>query len=275
MKRHMSPGRYVPTSTAALAALAVVLTAAAPSHAQLFSDDFDSDWDYANFGSVAPGWDGGYNLGAGGVHDANITNASNLTVGLDGVGWEGNRTDGPMQFVNVDASERFSAKVKISSQTAGFWSLAGLIARVPQDLGSGEESYVTSTSFRPNAEDSTDALYQMTAPVSDGTGGENELNVGASWDELMWVRLDDLGGGEFKGYYSRNGVDWTLGGTRSNPELATGTRQVGLWAGALGELADSTVAFDSFEITVLPEPSTLVLGLAGVTGALGVIRRRR
>src|SRR5688572_12824952 len=72
------------------------------------SDQFNTSHDYSG-GTVPAGgiWDGVYNAGNGGLGtNANNTVAGNLTMGTDGVGWEGGgRDDAPMLFRNVDADD--------------------------------------------------------------------------------------------------------------------------------------------------------------------------
>ena len=262
------------------AAAVILLALVAPAIAAHVFDDFNEDWPYDATGIVPPGgiWSGGYNFGAGGPHDSNITNPGNLTMGGNGVGWEADNTTGPMQYVTVDASMPFSARVKISSQTNGFWSLSGLIVRAPQALGSGAERYVTNTSFRPNDGSATPPFgtgyaWQMTSPDA---SGENEVDLGGLAEaDLSNLRIDNLGGGTFNMYTSSDGASWILRGSRTNAALAAGPLEVGIENGALGDLPDATTAFDRFELFMVPEPASLGLALVATVMGIAWLRRRR
>ncbi len=58
-------------------------------------------------------------------------------MGLSGVGWEANNNSGPLLFRNVNEAELVSVWAKIFSQTAGNWSQAGAMVRVPNLISAG------------------------------------------------------------------------------------------------------------------------------------------
>ena len=265
---------FTPLLRCCAAASILFLVVVAPLRAEYVRDDFNGDWPYDATGIVPPDsiWAGGYNFGAGGPHDSNITNPGALTMGLNAVGVEAEGVTGPLQFVNIDAAVPFSARVKISTQANGFWSLAGLIVRKPQALGSGAERHVQSTSFRPGGDGfGTGWAYQSTG--WNGTS-EQEVNAAVTVEEaLSHLRVDNLGGGSFQMYSSSDGLVWINRGVQTVAELATGPLEVGLYAGAIGDLPDATVAYDWFEVYMVPEPATLTL--AGLAIAMGIASRRR
>ena len=51
-----------------------------------------------------------------------------LQMGTDGVAWELNNDTGPLLYREVPEAQFVSVRAKISAQTAGFWSQAGVIA---------------------------------------------------------------------------------------------------------------------------------------------------
>lgn len=70
-------------------------------------------------------------------------------MGMDGVAWEANNATGPLLYREVPEASLVSVRAKISGQTAGNWSQAGVIARVP-DMGAGQ-NWQISWSFRGTA----------------------------------------------------------------------------------------------------------------------------
>lgn len=271
------------------AAAVILLALVAPVIAATIRDDFNDDWPYDATGIVPPGgiWTDGYNLGAGGPHDSNISAPGQLTTGLYDVGWESNTTNGPMQYVSWDSSVGFQAKVKISSQTQGFWSLSGLIVRSPKPLGTGDESYVTIASFRPDPAPTDPESWQMTAPrdPDHAPGGtpydENEIGGGGLTEaQVSYLMVSHVPGGPFVGRTSADGINWLGRGTRDNPDLQSGMVEIGLFSGALerdfGNVEPGAVTtWDWFEINMIPEPASLGLALVAVVMGGTVIRRRR
>src|SRR5688572_15101722 len=128
-----------------------------------------------------------------------------LQFGLDNVGWEANNATGPLLYREVPEAQLVSVRAKISAQTAGNWSQAGVIARVPS-AGSGE-NWMASWSFRaPNP-------FQHQSNLS-LNGAETEFNdANLSADDLMYIRLDNMGGGVFQAYRGRGpndtNITWT------------------------------------------------------------------
>ena len=158
---------------------ALVLCISSSVQALDVMDDFSGVWDYSG-GTVDPGniWDGSHNTAnlAGGLFGSNFFANEELYLddnNVTNVGWEGGRSTAPMLYLDVPAEEDFTAKVKITSQTSGFWSAAGLIARAKQGTppGSGtdndDEHFVTMTSFRTNA-DIPDVGTTLMKRIEDG-----------------------------------------------------------------------------------------------------------
>jgi hypothetical protein len=135
------------------------LSSASLSWGVTVSDDFSAVADFSG-GGVSGIWSGSYNMPnlAGGLFGSNFFATEELTIddnGVTNVGWEGGRSTAPFLFADVPAGQDFTATVKISGQTSGFWSAAGLIARAansPTPPGTGadhtDENFVTMTSLR-------------------------------------------------------------------------------------------------------------------------------
>lgn len=266
----------------------VVAAAVAPNAAQavtVYRDDFNANWNFQQFGgAVPPGgiWNGLNNAGNGGdVFDANITSPGNLRMGMQNVGWGGGAASGRQLYKTVDASEFRSVRAKISSQTSGFWSTAGVMARVPSSVADpADDDWIAVDSFR------------VTSAAADAFGGfgislqlQNVINgvrnadlntSGLTEADVAYVRLDNLGGGDFQGFGSADGVNWVKYWDFTNPDLASGPLEVGLFgADNLADLAGAVVEFDWVEIHtgVIPEPTTLGC-LGAVLAGLSAVRRR-
>ena len=178
-----------------------------------------------------------------------------LQMGLDGVAWENNNSQGPLLYRTVPAAQLMSVRAKISAQTTGNWSQAGVMVRVPNPIPSpGIENWQSAWSFRP-------AGGAFTFQSNDVTNGvEAEVNNGnLTAADLTYVRLDNLGAGVFQAYRGSGPDDahitWTPAqdamaapATQTNANLATGNLQVGLAGGAIGALPGASVLFDWAEI---------------------------
>ncbi|MCA9189518.1 MAG: hypothetical protein R3E01_18495 [Pirellulaceae bacterium] len=268
--------------TALLSAVCVASTTAQ----EIFRDDFDNAWDHTQFGgSVAPGsiWNGVLNANNGGGSFA--SGGGELTMGISNTGWEGGgRDDARFIYRNVDASQLASVTTKISSQTQGFWSNSGIMVRVPGpvDADGSNDDLVTASAFAVGIDDTGAPRgfgtgYAVQANVVVG-GVEAETNVSdLTPDDLMWLRIENQGGGDFEIFSSNDGSTWASRGIKSNPAMAAGALQVGVWGGTFGELADASTSFDWVEIRTVPEPTSMALGLSAVAiwSASAALRRRQ
>src|SRR5262249_26952946 len=132
--------------------------------------------DYS-LGSIAgTGWTGMHNIplivGTGQFQATGGT----LRIGNNGanVGWDGMGSTAPLLYATVPGGQDFTATVKVSAQTAGQYSTAGIIARAQSATPPGvppnhsAQSFVTMTSFRENAAnvDQTETLMKR---VQNGT----------------------------------------------------------------------------------------------------------
>jgi hypothetical protein len=168
-----------------------------------------------------------------------------LQMAMDNVGWEANNATGPILYREVPEAQLVSVRAKISAQTQGNWSQAGVMARIP-NAGAGE-NWMASWSFRPAG------AFQHQSNLSNN-GAETELNdAGLTAADLMYIRLDNMGAGVFQAYRgsgpSDSNITWTpqmdaamMPQPQTNPNLVGQTLHVGPAAGAIGALVSITRA---------------------------------
>ncbi len=177
-----------------------------------------------------------------------------LLMGMDAVGWENANDSGPLLFRNVNDTDLVSVRAKITAQSVGNWSQAGVIVRAPNaiDAAAGQENWQTSWSFRAGG--ANNLQHQSNAVT---LGVEAELNdAGFNADALQYMRLDRLGPGQFQAYRGSGpndaNITWTVhnDGSQTNANLV-GALQVGVAAGAspgVGGITNARVAFEWIEI---------------------------
>ena len=158
-----------------------------------------------------------------------------------GMGWEGNKTSGPLLHANVKSEDSFEAVIKINAQTAGNWSYTSIIARrsgpgVGRTAGDGlepTERFVTMGSFRGAADNpatpanealNTNLLTQNILEVdnTDPTPEEQEINTGGAAGMTvglpMWVRMTKSRA-QFSSATSLDGMTWTNRNSVFNQDL--------------------------------------------------------
>jgi hypothetical protein len=213
-------------------------------------DEFTTSHNYQG-GTVPNGgiWTGVHNPGFGDTFNANTSNAGNLTIGMEPVGWQGGGEDNaPFLHREVNADNLMEVRVRIQSQVAGNWSSAGILVRAdgPLDNNAENDNFLSAHAFRAN----------NNVQVSNVTAGsEAEGNFGAgSAAALAYLRLVSLGDGEFEVFSSEDGVDWISRTTVTNAALATGNLEVGVWAGcypaANATCTNGTTRFEWAEIVL-------------------------
>ena len=218
--------------------------------AATYRDDFNSSFNYAT-GSVPAGgiWSGtrnATNFGSA-TYNSNSTNAGQLTVGMQPVGWEGGGADtAPFLYRTVDASNLLDVRVKISSQTTGNWSNAGIMIRVPGaiDHDGSNDNFLSALSFRTSPTANTATLSN----VVNGVEGENDTNV-ASAADINYLRLLNEGNGKYEFFTSSDGTTWISRQVTVNPALASGSLEVGVWSGSYsGGITTGNTQFDWAQI---------------------------
>jgi hypothetical protein len=189
---------------------------------------------------------------------------ADLTIGMFNVGWEGtnahNIDTGPYLFRNVDETSLVSVRAKITSQSTGNWSQAGIMLRNPASAsvdGFGtNEDWVLNISFRPSAATAT----HKTVNGINGIDTDSDT-TGLTAAALNYLRIDRVGSGQFqlyRGTGTDDNITWTQHsvGVQSNPDLAGATLEVGVTGGDyIGGLAGSTTVFDWVDIQTIEGPA--------------------
>jgi hypothetical protein len=194
-------------------------------------------------------WTEVHNEAFGDTFNANTTNAGRLTVGMEPVGWGGGGADNaPFLFREVAAENLMEVRVKISSQTRGNWSSAGILVRLdgPLDNTASNDNFLTAHSFRTN----TNPIDRLQIANVIG-GNEGETNVTVTEADLMFLRLVHHGDGDFEVFTSSDGTNWVSRTEVSNAQLGAGLLEVGLWAGNYPTgSTNGTTQFDWAEIVL-------------------------
>ncbi len=207
-------------------------------------DDFDASFNYQSGGVPAGGiWTATHNADFGDTYNANTSNAGQLTIGMEPVGWQGNGEDtAPFLYREIPAENLAEVRVKISSQTQGNWSSAGILVRAagPLDDDPSNDNYLSAHSFQG------DIKLQTSNVIG---GSEDEGGVAVSVDDLQFLRLVNNGNGKFEIFTSPDGDNWTSRTVVTNEALASGMLEVGLWAGSYGGgISNGDAQFDWAEI---------------------------
>jgi PEP-CTERM motif len=282
---------------AVIAAL-FVFWSTAPALAVVKTDNFTGAFDYGGEPTNANGtftagpvgiWEGSWNMAnlAGGSYDADFTDAGALHVddnNITNVGWEGGRSTAPLLWTSVPGNQDFTATVKITAQTAGFWSSAGLIARAansptpPGPSGgspdlNADENFITATTFRtdsanPSSGNTLNKRIENGAQLND-----NNFAIGPALGEALpnWVRLEKIGT-VYRTWASLDGVNYqfqsrvtpTAGNALEDTSVA---KQVGITYMNYGGQAGSTT-FDDFNLDIhdpIPAPGAPNLSTSPLT----------
>jgi hypothetical protein len=276
--------------------------------AQTVTDNFNTAHDYQFGDTTGTIWTGMENIPLvtqTGVFDADTTNPDVLTIedngtfttgaAPHGIGWEGNRSTAPFLFTDVPAGKDFIATVKISAQTSGQWSAAGLIARAnsPTPPGTGmnnaDENFVTMTSFRTAAANPDEGNTLM--KKIQGGAQINDLSLGVNTTGTeplpLVLKLERFGGVGYRGSVSTDGGSTYQFQSHTIPAADNALRdptmgqQVGLSFMFFGgpdaaqapdatasNKTKGTVQFDDFSLEILdprPAPGMPVLSASQTT----------
>jgi glucose/arabinose dehydrogenase len=212
-------------------------------------DDFTASFNYQTGNVPAAGiWTDSHNNAFGDLFNANTTNAGQLTIAHERVGWEGNGADtAPFLFREVNAENLLEVRLKITAQTRTSWSSAGLLVRAAGALDddAANDNFISAHSFRIGTAGNPTNLLQISNVIG---GAEGETNVGLSEADLMFLRMVNHGNGNFEIFTSTNGTAWTSRGEVVSEALASGMLEVGLWAGNYGGGTTGSTQFDWAEI---------------------------
>jgi hypothetical protein len=252
-----------------LAATICCFGLAGPAMAAItFTDNFDTAHDYTTSGVSGTIWDGVVNAGNVVALNSSTTTSGQLRMqASDSVGWAAGTNNAPFLYLNVTGD--FDAQVEVSSQTVGNYNVIGLMARLgdPSANGTAGEDYmsINSNGFGGN---NFQSRYLE-------NGVQHDLS-GPVLTYPNFLRLTRTGN-TFNAFTSTDGTTWTAnswGGTGNDlvrTDLDGLSLQVGLWQGSFTS-SGMTADADNFSVTVIPEPSTALLGGLGM---LALLRRRR
>jgi hypothetical protein len=188
----------------------------------------------------------------------------------DTLGWEGNRSNSPFLFKNMDGGDDWVAEVTIAAQTSGQWSDAGIIVRAKQGTPPGEdadhadENFTFFGSFRTdpanvNAGTTLHKRIEAGAQVQDTNIA---VNAGAGNNEPLPIRLRlEKTGADYIGSVSPdNGTTWQV---QSTATAAPGTgladpnvvKEVGLSFAPFGPGDPALLGSATFQnFTLVPPP---------------------
>ena len=248
---------------------APLLLGATPMHmGDLFRDDFNTPHDYTG-GVTNTIWHGVVNAENAVSLDADTTTAGRLRIeATDSKGWEAGRNNAPFLYMNVSGD--FDARVEVTAQTSGNYSVGALMARLGAPSANGEpgEDYMTVTS--------NSFSFNGTQARTLRDGAQNDSSVSSNVTFPRHLRLTRTGN-TFRAFESADGTSWkpvSWGGMRGLPidvdlvrdDLDGLPLQVGLWQGSFSKDLH-TADFDNFSIRIASDPSSLSTPRAGGTPA--------
>ncbi|HJQ81898.1 MAG TPA: hypothetical protein VJ828_18175, partial [Lacipirellulaceae bacterium] len=236
-----------------IAMMMLVMVPASCAFAVTVTDNFDTSFDYLP-GNVPAGgiWTRVLNPGAGGglnmmppvdpvpKFDANNSTPGSLTMSTFNVGFgAGGASSAPALVREVDADQLREVRLRVSAQTAGQWSTAGILVRAPGpiDAVGANDNFLGFYSYRPGPDNVPFAGGNSAnlRNIVNGGGGQGDVNVSPLTDaDVEYLRLVHLGTGDFQVFTSSDGTNWVRRHETINivnAGLATGTLEVGLTGG--------------------------------------------
>jgi len=223
----------------------------------VFSDDFGSThtyWDGTTADVSGTIWDGVQGNSRASSINANATNPGRLTIQHTNSANNGSEVPFDPAALFMEVTGDFDAQVEMPQMPADTGYLAHSLAAWTADLQKAIH---------------IDNLM--------GTGGRVRFRDLVPPDEFslvipnqQWFRLTRTGD-VFEGFYGSDGINWTPIGSMTRDY--GDTLHVGLAAWNFSGTAFDA-QFDNFQITVVPEPSSVALLILGL-GLIGLTARRR
>lgn len=222
----------------------------------VFHDDFETPHDFTR-GVAGTVWHGVINAESSLLLDANTSTPGRLRVETPGYkGWEAGKNNAPFLYMNVAGD--FDARVEVTDQSAGDFSVAALMARlggsaVNDTIG---ENYMSVNSNRFGS-NSIQARTLQDGGQNDSIDITNSLYP----RHLRLTRESNT----FRTFESTDGSNWkplNWGGLRGAPigvdlvrdDLDSLPLQVGLWQGSFSN-SGHTANFDNFSIKIASDSS--------------------
>jgi len=248
------------------------------SHAVTLVDTFDTPFDYTTGYTGGPGsgnvtgtiWDGfDYNNGFDGTQDTVVSTAGNsggtLNFSSANGSLEFSADDAMLLYINVAQGLDFTASVELASYSYVNFHTAAIVARSTAGPGSTHVQAMYLDAFGVGG--------QLRATLNGGTANINSNDSGPEpYSAGMTLQLQKVGDVFTTSYFDSSGSLLDTDSV-SFPELAAVDLQVGL-SQATFSPESPTLSFDNFELTVVPEPSSLLLIAGGLAGFV-LPRRRR
>lgn len=263
-------------SSLSAAAFAVGLLAGSAS-ATTITDDFTTSHDYLTQGVAGTIWDGALNAGNAVTANVNTSNVGQLTVTLGstaGYGWDAGAQNAPFLYKNVSAGNDFVAEMKVTAATFASYVVPGLLVYKDDSNFVGGNAnhfdgagwpfgFVQGRSVVGGVQ--SDTAGQMTQFNSDPvylkmayTAATSTLNLWSSFDGASWTQQK----------WGNDSYDLV------RTDL-TGTLKVGVALSDYVPGAGNTAQVDSFSLTTVPEPCTLLLAVTSLLGLLAYAWRKR
>lgn len=219
-----------------------------------FTDDFNTDHNYATLGVTGTGWDGilnASNLGSGSAATGGVLNWEDT----GNHGWQNTQHDAP--FLYLDVTGDFSAEVEISLSgiTTGSYATGGLMV---SNIAGG------STDWMQVSYSSWQSLNRVM------NTDDNVTNEPGFQTAQPFLRVERVG--DNFSFFTRpnEGSSWQiLGPAISRPDMPA-TLQVGVQFGMF-DTPPGNIKYENFN--AVPEPATAMLAISGL-GMIAMRRRR-
>ncbi len=248
-------------SIVSVAGLVFVLAfGASQASAGVITDDFNTSHDYSGGNVSGTIWDGVLNTGNADGVDANISQTEKLVIdtSTDQSDSTGDVSySAPTLYLNVSGDFDVQVQIPDTALLNQNFESQGIVAfHDVTNLVEVLNIYANGGNIRRFRE------------YTDGVRTRDIENGYKSW--LRMTRTGD----DFEGFHSDDGNTWTsFGPTFTRADLPD-TLKIGLFAATANTLGNLEAEFDNFTVTVVPEPSALVLLGIVMLGPLSLRPRR-
>jgi len=237
--------------------------------ATTITDDFSTSHNYLADGVTGTIWDGILHAENAASMDANTSNAGKLTISLTGTasGYGDSMvySNAPFLYKNVDLSQNFTMQAKTADAVfAGYDVLGLMVYKSTYNYTSVNQNYFGETPEAANVEVRTviDGI-QSGAGIATGVG---------HYLKLSWTAATST----FNLACSTDGTNW-IGSTDIVRTDLSGSAYAGIYFGdyAAATSGERIAQYDSFSLTTVPEPVSLVVLATGLVSLLAYAWRKR